>query len=54
MFVLLVNMPNEFNESDLKTKFDQFNCGVNADFSVKFGFRPEITHEYGLRPCNSV
>jgi len=32
-----------------KTKFDQFNSGVNSDFSVNFGFNPEF--DVNLTQC---
>jgi len=31
-----------------KTKFDQFNFGVNPDFSVNFSFSSDIIAKYGL------
>lgn len=33
-----------------ETKFDRFNSGGNLDVCENFGFNPEITSKYGLKP----
>jgi len=36
-------------EVRFKTKFDRFNCGLNLDVGVSFGFNAEITLKYDLK-----